>query len=163
MSVQSSIVVQAPASVVFDIVADPRQHARIDGSGTVLGDADGPDRLALGDTFGMGMRLGVGYRTRNTVVEHEPDRLIAWRHVGLHRWRYELEELPAEDAHDAQDAGGPRCRVTETWDDSRYPAAGRLALRLLGYPSKNLRAIEETLRRLRDAAEQDARRGEEDA
>jgi hypothetical protein len=33
-------------------------------------------------------------------------RLIAWRHVGPHRWRYELEPDPAGT------------RVTETWDAS---------------------------------------------
>ena len=39
----------------------------------------------------MDMKKGAPYKIKNKVVEFEPDRLIAWRHVGLHRWRYELE------------------------------------------------------------------------
>ncbi|MCL8024033.1 SRPBCC family protein [Nocardioides bruguierae] len=159
MTVQSSIVVDTAPSVVFSIVADPRQHARIDGSGTVVAGADtseAPQRLALGDTFGMRMRLGVPYATRNTVVEHTEDRLIAWRHVGKHRWRYEIEPLDLAD-------GVSRCRVTETWDDSGYGPVGRRVLALLGYPARNQRAIEATLLRLKDAAERDAGLGEEDA
>lgn len=144
--VSAAIEIDAPPSVVFAIVADPRQHARIDGSGTVLGDrVEGPERLSLGAQFGMDMKLGARYRTRNTVVEFEEDRLIAWRHQGRHRWRYRLEPLP-----------GDRTRVTEEWDDSRYPAPGRWILRAIGYHGRNQAAVEATLVRLRDAAEADA-------
>ena len=139
-TVQASTTIAAPADAIFAILADPRQHPLIDGSGTVLASISGPERLSLGARFGMDMHRGVPYKIRNRVVEFEEGRLIAWRHVGLHRWRYELE--PVE--------GGTR--VTETWDDSRYPAAGRLAFRLLGYPAKNQRAIEETLVKLAAAA-----------
>ena len=135
--------ISAPAEVVFAILADPRQHARIDGSGTVRGAASGPDRLALGSTFGMDMRVGAPYRIRNRVVEFEEGRLIAWRHFGTHRWRYELE--PVADG----------TRVTETWDVSRCSTAVRVALRLLGYPKRHERGIERTLGNLKAAAEQD--------
>ena len=43
--VSASTTIAAPADVVFAILADPRQHARIDGSGTVLGVAEGPDQI----------------------------------------------------------------------------------------------------------------------
>jgi len=38
----------------------------------------------------MAMKLGVPYAVKNTVVEFEPDRQIAWCHFAKARWRYEL-------------------------------------------------------------------------
>ena len=140
----ASITVAAPPATVFAIVSDPRQHARIDGSGTVRASVSGPDRLELGSTFGMSMKMGAPYRIRNKVVEHQPDRLIAWRHVGLHRWRYELAPTP--------DGG---TEVTETWDLSHYPAPVRALLSRM-YGDKTQHAIEQTLPKLKAAAEADA-------
>ncbi|MGZ4429956.1 MAG: SRPBCC family protein [Nocardioides sp.] len=140
-TVTASRTIPASADRIFAILADPRQHPVIDGSGTVVGSISGPERLRLDSRFGMDMRRGVPYKIRNRVVEFEEGRLIAWRHVGLHRWRYELE--PQADGS---------TRVTETWDDSYYPAVGRLALRLLGYPAKSQQAIEATLVKLEAAA-----------
>jgi hypothetical protein len=71
-------------------------------------------------------------------VEFVADRRIAWRHVGLHRWRYELEPVD----------GGTR--VTETWDATRYPGPGFWVLRAMGFPAKAQRGIDGTLRRLAD-------------
>jgi uncharacterized protein YndB with AHSA1/START domain len=144
--VSGSVTIDAPPAVVFAIVADPRQHPRIDGSGSLQGTINGPDRLsAKGDTFGMDMKMfGLPYRISNLVVEFEQDRRIAWRHFGAHRWRYEL--VPTDD-------GGTR--VTETWDATRYPAALFAGLRALGFPAKNRAGITETLVRLKRAAEAD--------
>lgn len=36
-SVSRSVTVAAPPAAVFDLLADPRRHAEIDGSGTVKG------------------------------------------------------------------------------------------------------------------------------
>ncbi|WP_370250087.1 SRPBCC family protein [Nocardioides sp.] len=135
--------VSAPPSVVFSILADPRQHARIDGSGTVRAVVSGPDRLELGSTFGMDMKMGAAYKIGNTVVEFETDRLIAWRHKGLHRWRYELTPQGADTV------------VTETWDVSRYPLPLRLGL-AASLGKKTQAAIEATLVKLKAAAESDA-------
>lgn len=140
----ATVTVAAPPATVFAIVADPRQHSRIDGSGTVRDAVSGPDRLELGSTFGMSMKMRAPYRIKNKVVEHEPDRLIAWRHAGLHRWRYEL----------APTAGGGT-EVTETWDLSHYPAPGRALLSTL-FGDKTQQAIEQTLVKLKAAAEADA-------
>jgi hypothetical protein len=129
--------------VVFDILADPRQHARIDGSGTVRESISGPDRLALGSEFGMDMKLGGAYKITNRVVEFEEDRLIAWRHVGVHRWRYEL--TPTAD-------GGTE--VTETWDLSRYLLPARLAMGALFGP-RTEKALAATMVKLKAAAEAD--------
>lgn len=140
----ASITTSAPAEVVFAILTDPSQHPRIDGSGTVVAARPGgPQRLVLGSEFGMDMKMGAGYKIGNTVVEFEQDRLIAWRHMGLHRWRYEL--TPTAD-------GGTE--ITETWDLSRYGPAAIGFNALLG--KKTQAAIEATLVKLKAAAEADA-------
>lgn len=145
--VTSGTVVKAPPAAVFAILSDPRQHPRIDGSGTVRGSVSGPERLELGSQFGMQMKQGLPYTMRNTVVEHEPDRLIAWRHVGLHRWRYELEPV--------QVGGVAGTKVTETWDLSAYP--GVLRTLLMAWRGKATQVgIDATLVKLRAAAESDA-------
>jgi Polyketide cyclase / dehydrase and lipid transport len=141
--VSASATIEAPPSVVFDIVANPYEHPRIDGSGSVRGNLVGPERLSRGAEFGVSMRLfGLPYRIRNRVVEFEEDRRIAWRHFGAHRWRYELE--PTDD-------GGTQ--VTETWDASRYQPLAFRALTLLGFPERNRQGITGTLVRLKQEAE----------
>lgn len=145
--ISASTTVDAPPSVVFNILADPRQHSRIDGSGSVGSVIEGPSRLsAKGDAFRVHMKLfGLPYTITNRVVEHAPDRRIAWRHFGAHRWRYVLE--PTDD-------GGTT--VTETFDYSRYPDTGARILRLTGTLDRNRHGIEQTLLRLKQAAEADA-------
>jgi hypothetical protein len=87
-----SRVIDAPAQRIFDILADPAKHPVIDGSETVKkSNRSNPERLSLGAKFGMGMRIGLPYRIRNTVCEFEEGTRIAWQHIGKHIWRYELE------------------------------------------------------------------------
>jgi uncharacterized protein YndB with AHSA1/START domain len=146
-AVTESTVVEAPPEVVFAILADPQQHPRIDGSGSLQGNIRGPERLGEGSAFGVDMKLfGLPYRIRNRVVEFEEGRLIAWRHFGAHRWRYELEPVD----------GGGSTRVTESFDYSRYSLPGRKGLELTGFPERNRRGIRETLRRLATEAAADA-------
>ena len=141
--VTSTIFIAASPSVVFEILSDPHQHSRIDGSGTVREVTAGPDRLVLGSEFGINMKNGLRYKMQNTVVEYQQDSLIAWRTSGPHRWRYELEAVP----------GGTQ--VTETWDVSRYPALGRGALRVL-FARGTKKSLDATLSKLKAAAETDA-------
>ncbi len=119
--------IPAPAEPIFDLLADPAGHLRIDGSGSVKQARSGGRRLALGDRFGMDMQLGARYSTRNVVTEFEENRLIAWRtlaagplsHVFTGRtWRYELEPVD----------GGTLVR--ETWDLSTEKLPSRLPVRL---------------------------------
>jgi uncharacterized protein YndB with AHSA1/START domain len=135
--VSVSRVVDAPAREIFELLADPAKHPVIDGSGTVRASrSTGPRRLEQGSRFGMDMRLGLPYRIRNTVVEFEDGRRIAWRHFSGHRWRWELNEL-----------GDGRTEVTETfdWSTARFPRI----IELLGFPARNRDGIEATLDRLR--------------
>jgi uncharacterized protein YndB with AHSA1/START domain len=145
--VTESITVDAPPDVVFAILATPRQHSRIDGSGSVGSIISGPDRLSgTGDRFIVRMKLfGVPYVIQNRVVEFEPDRLIAWRHFTANRWRYEL--TPTAD-------GGTT--VTETFDMSRADRVTDAVVRWAKFPERNRQGITETLERLKKAAEADA-------
>jgi hypothetical protein len=140
--VSASIEIVAPASQIFDILADPRRHVEIDGSDMIRRCLNGPERLGLGSEFVMSMRLwGVPYRVRNRVVEFEDNRLIAWRHFEPQHWRFKLEPTKSGT------------RVTETFDYSYWPPAGRLLLVGLGWPRRNKPAITKTLALLAGAAE----------
>ena len=146
-AVSGTIRVAAPPSVVFAILADPRQHSRIDGSGSVGSVVAGPERItAEGDTFTVRMRLfGVPYVIRNRVVEFEAERRIAWRHFTANRWRYEL--VPTAD-------GGTT--VTETFDTARADPVTDAVVRWARFPERNRQGITATLARLKQAAETDA-------
>jgi uncharacterized protein YndB with AHSA1/START domain len=138
-------VIRATPEAIFDVLADPAQHARIDGSGLLQGAKEGDStRLALGVTFGMGMKMGVHYSTVNTVVEFEENRRIAWQtgpkgklepYVAGRIWRYELE--PGEKG----------TRVRESWDITTDHQRGLLKLGDI-YSKKTRRDMELTLARL---------------
>lgn len=132
--VSESVVVAAEPAEIFALLADPGRHAELDGSGTVRGSVRGPKRLSQGATFGMRMRIGLPYLIRNTVVEFEENRRIAWRHFNRHVWRYELEPVP----------GGTRVTETFDWSTALAPAV----LELAGAPRANARGISATLQRL---------------
>jgi len=137
-------VIPAPAGVIFELLADPAQHPVIDGSGSVRKPkASAPGRLSAGSTFGMSMKIGIGYSIANEVIEFEPDRRIAWqagspglvgRFTGGRIWRYELEPVD----------GGTRVR--ESWDVSRDHQ--RPLLKLGGLPERTRRNMERTLERI---------------
>lgn len=120
-TVSATAIVDASPAEVFDFIRRPANHSIISGDSSVKSANSGPEVLALGNRFGMSMRVGLPYRISNKVVEFEPDRLIAWCHFFGHRWRWQVE-----------DAGDNRSKVTETFDLStaRFPPA----LKLLGYP-----------------------------
>lgn len=132
----ASIVIDAPAQAIFDVLAQPSQHARFDGSGTLVGATVGPDRVKLGDRFGMNMRIKLPYRITNEVVEFDEGRVIAWRHFGGHRWRYELEPIDANTT-----------KVTETFDGGT--ARLQLTLKVMNAYQNNEKAIAKTLVRLK--------------
>ncbi|MGH9206683.1 MAG: hypothetical protein ACRD1G_09025, partial [Acidimicrobiales bacterium] len=104
----------------------------------------GPQRLALGSTFGMGMKLLVSYSTANRVVEFETDRCIAWQTGPTGRmgrvlagriWRYRLEPVD----------GGTSVR--ESWDITTDHQRVLLKLGNI-YWNKTRRDMERTLERL---------------
>ena len=133
--ISASRVIAATPEAIWAVLIDTSRHGDIDGSDTVKGTIGGGKVLTqVGGTFGMQMRLGLPYPIRNTVVELEPLRRIAWRHAGRHRWRYELE--PVE--------GGTK--VTETFDYST--ALLPFMYGPAGFLKAHARSIPATLERL---------------
>jgi hypothetical protein len=137
--------VAAAPEAVFDILADAGRHHLIDGSGMLQGASEAtPQRLVLGSTFGMGMKMLVSYSTVNRVVEFEENGLIAWktgptgrvgRWVAGRVWRYELTPVD----------GGTLVR--ESWDITDDHQ--RVLLKLGGiYSGKTRRDMKRTLERL---------------
>lgn len=119
-------IIAAPPEAIFAFLVDPRKHREIDGSGTVRDAKGEPQRLELGSTFGMSMKMGLPYSMVSTVIEYEENRRIAWQTHGPTRigklvggriWRYELEPVD----------GGTRVR--ESWDIREESAATRPLVR----------------------------------
>jgi len=140
--VSRSVEVAAPAAELFAIVADPRRHHELDGSGTVRDNVSAPAKLTAGSRFSTKMRMfGVPYRITSTVTALKPDELIEWRHPYGHRWRWEFEALSPTST-----------RVTETFD-FRDTGSLKDAVKYyerLGFAKANATGIEATLTRLRD-------------
>ncbi len=114
----------APASEMFEILANPRRHLEIDGTKTILKNISGPQRLKLGSKFGMNMHVGIKYRITNTVVEFEENKLIAWRHFGRWRWRYQLRALTPTQTEVTESLDGTTS-ISQAWLKFRkaYPWA----------------------------------------
>ncbi|WP_447643459.1 SRPBCC family protein [Nocardioides zeae] len=121
--IETSRVVAAPASAIFDVLTDPEGHVDIDSSG-MLQSASGDRPQAVGDTFVVHMdreALGdfpeMGEYDVTVVIETlDPDREVAWSIIGQvkppigHVYGYRLEPAPA-----AED-GAVRTRVTSYYD-----------------------------------------------
>lgn len=136
--VSRTVEVAAPAAEIFDLVADPRRHGELDGSGTVQDTVDGPPRLAKDAKFSVKMKqYGVTYRITSRVTEFADGRVLEWRHPLGHRWRWELAPLSETST-----------RVTETFDYSTVLSVQAKALELFRFPTQNASGIEATLRQL---------------
>jgi uncharacterized protein YndB with AHSA1/START domain len=123
-------VIPASPEAIFNLLADPRQHHLLDGSGTVNQVVRAPERLSLGAKFSMGMKDKVAYTTTNTVVAFEENRTIAWCHFAKFVWRYDLEAVE----------GGTR--VTESFD---YNRPWGFVIEAFGWPARNRAAMTQTL------------------
>lgn len=138
--VSRCVQVGAPASELFALVADPRRHQELDGSGTVCENLRCPAEIVEGAKFSTKMRMwGVPYWIVSTVTTMKPNEQFEWRHPVGHRWRWEFEALSPT-----------LTRVTETFD---YRNSGRIkdALRYyerFGFAKDNAKGIEATLTKL---------------
>lgn len=137
-SVSARAVVTAPRTRLFELVATPAMHPRIDGSGTVRSARpSGPARLTLGARFGMGMRMKLPYRTSNRVVEFEEGVTIAWAHFSRAVWRWEFRDVE----------GGTEVTETFDWSASIAPVVMRR------FAPGNLVAMQRSITRLAALAE----------
>ncbi len=133
------IVINKSATELFDFIANPKNHPKIDGSKMVRGKAYGPKRLSINSWFVMRqLRLGkIPYFMPNKVVEFEEGKLIAWRNASPSRWRYEFV---------AQSDG--TTQVTQYLDCSQTPS--KLAKSELSWAAK---AMAKTLVRFKEHIE----------
>lgn len=143
--VSAQIEIDAPPEVIFDILIQPRRHREFDGSQSVQAVIEGPERLSLGATFKMKMKIGFNYWVTNKVIVFEPNRRITWAHLLGNQWTYELTPLD-----------GNRTLVRETnniraagWKASLSPAARKLSL--------IERSIAKSLVRLKKIAESESK------
>jgi hypothetical protein len=111
-------IVNAPADVVFEQIADPARQPAWDGNANLATAAEGQRVHAVGDSFDMALTKDGAVR-RNLIVEFEEARLIAWLPAPLgkeppgHLWRWELE--PLED-------GTTRVSHTYDWTNLHDPS-----------------------------------------
>jgi len=156
--------IEAPAAELFAILADPRRHTELDGSGMLRGAVTETPVTGVGDVFVVRMYylpVGGDYQMNNHVVEYQQDRLIAWEpesgkgHPAEatpearwgQRWSYELTP-----------EGTDATVVTHRYDCSRVSADGQAQLaggRIW------VDAMAETLRRLDERVRADRRVGEQ--
>jgi hypothetical protein len=118
--------IAASAADIFEILADPKRHLDLDGSGMLRGAVSNAVVSGVGDVFVMKMYFSEygDYEMNNHVVEYEHDRRIGWEpeagrgHPDAataaarwgHRWIFDL--VP----------DGPQATiVTEIYDCSRTP------------------------------------------
>jgi uncharacterized protein YndB with AHSA1/START domain len=128
--------INAPASRIFQVLADPARHMEIDGSGMLRGAASSMPISGTGDVFVMKMyysQLG-HYEMNNHVVDYELDRRLSWepeagqghpdadpansaqRRWG-HRWTFELTPVRSDATI-----------VTEKYDCSLAPEDQRVGM-----------------------------------
>jgi hypothetical protein len=128
--------VDAPARVIFGVLADPGMHTALDGTGMLRGAVTTEPVTGVGDVFVMKMYYVEhgDYEMNNHVVEFERDRRIGWEpEAGRgypatdpdrteptrwgHRWSFDLQP----DGPDAT-------IVTEIYDCSRAPLEARIGM-----------------------------------
>jgi len=138
----AQIIIIAPASRIFDLLANPSSHKLFDGSQTIQKSVSGPERLFLGAKFSMAMKIKLPYRIKNTVVAFEENKKISWCHLMKWTWTYELTEL-----------GNGSTEVTESFDASAIPGYADRWLKMTGAMAHNPKWMAKSLVRLKSICE----------
>jgi uncharacterized protein YndB with AHSA1/START domain len=139
--VRATRVITAPAEAIFAVLADPTQHAAIDGTDWVCAALDRTPLTAAGQIFRMSMyhvnHPDGSYQMANRVQVCDPPRTIAWEpgqdagdgtlRFGGWIWRYDL--TPEEPAHTT---------VTLTYDWSAVPDTLRAHIGFPPFPPEHL-------------------------
>jgi uncharacterized protein YndB with AHSA1/START domain len=103
-SISATTVIDAPAEVIFAVLADPSKHAAIDGTGWVCEALDSQPLSAAGQTFRMAMfhpnHPDGSYQMVNQVLTFDRPSAISWKpgyetddgslDFGGWTWRYDL-------------------------------------------------------------------------
>src|SRR3954471_12856112 len=144
--------VNAPAEIVFDVLADPSTHAAIDGTGWVRQPLDGKRLTESGQVFRIAMfhenHPDKDYEMANRVEVFDPPRTIAWQpgqgpndanlEFGGWFWRYDLKPV-----------GQSKTEVTLTYDWSAVPQQTR---EHIGFPPFEKSHLDNSLKNLADLA-----------
>lgn len=115
--VSASRIVDAPAGVLFELIADPARQPEWDGNDNLAEAASGQRVREVGDVFST-VLTGAGAVRENHVVDFEEGRRIGWlpategEQPAGHLWRWELE--PTDD-------GRTLVIHTYDWTDLRDP------------------------------------------
>ena len=144
-----SIVIDAPAQVVYDLVADPMRMADWSPECVRCRWIGGASEPAVGARFRGTSRKGRRrWTTTSTIVEMRPGELFAWEvsYYGqpVARWAYRIE------AHD----GG--VELVESVDDRRGSVLRAISPLITGSPDRGKRnadTMESTLQAVKAAAE----------
>ena len=140
-NVSATIVIGAPADLVFGVLADPASHAAIDGTGRVRAPVDSEPLTAAGQIFRVAMyhekHPDGDYRMANRVQVFDPPNAISWEPLhytddgslrsGGWVWRYDLTPT-----------GGATTSVTLTYDWSAVPDSIREYLSFPPFPPDHL-------------------------
>ena len=129
-TVSATTTISASAETVFAVLADPSQHAAIDGTGRVRDSRDDERLTGSGQIFRVAMyhenHPDGSYEMANQVLAFEPPRVISWKpgyvspatgklEFGGWIWRYDLTQL-----------GPDETKVTLSYDwsaEGRSPAS----------------------------------------
>jgi uncharacterized protein YndB with AHSA1/START domain len=123
-NISATTLIDAPAEAIFAVLADPAQHAAIDGTGWVREPLDDQHLTEAGQVFRVAMyhdnAPGGHYRMANRVQVLDPPRAISWEpgmeagdgdlQIVGHIWRYDLAP-----------AGSSGTEVTLSYDWSAVP------------------------------------------
>jgi hypothetical protein len=160
-TMSATTTVNAPADIVFDVLADPSTHEAIDGTGWVRESLDGKRLTETGQIFRMAMyhdnHPNKDYEMANRVEVLDRPRAIAWqpgsepRHIpgrqgsddatlefGGWVWRYDLEPV-----------GDDRTDVTLTYDWSAVPPHLREEIE---FPPFDVAHLDNSLKHLAEVA-----------
>ena len=140
-TLSATTIVDAPAEVIFGVLADPASHAAIDGTGWVRESLESLPLTGAGQVFRMQMHHDNhpdgDYQMANRVQVFDPPRTISWEPgydagdgslaIGGWIWRYDLAP-----------AGPGRTRVTLTYDWSAVPESIREHIGFPPFPPDHL-------------------------
>lgn len=140
-SVSATIIINAPAAVIFSVLADPAKHAAIDGTGWVRESLGNKPLTADGQIFRMAMyhpnHPDGNYQMANRVKLFNPPSTISWEpgneaedgtlSIPGWTWRYDLTP-----------AGPSNTTVTLSYDWSAVPDSIREHIGFPPFPPEHL-------------------------
>lgn len=129
--VSASATVNAPADIIFELIADPARQPEWDGNNNLAGAATGQRVHGVGDVFTM--RTTKGAERDNLVTEFEEGRRIAWMPGPVggerpgHLWRWELSPNPDGSTTVTHTYDWTRLTDEKRFERARWTTSDRLA------------------------------------